>query len=71
MLTKIIFTAVVILAVIYGYRMFARLRDKSGKNERIDKTERKPAVDLKKCGPCGKFVDPDQISCERADCPYG
>ena len=78
-ITKLLFTAAVIAAVWYGFKMLTRLGDR--KSERIsrggNKASKKSAKaanaaseDMVECAVCGIFVSAAAGSCERSDCPY-
>lgn len=85
--SKILLLVVVIGAVWFGWRWFARMtadgrlqgRAPQGRQRR-QPADRKPsgaarsseAEDMEKCGDCGAYVAPRAASaCGRAGCPYG
>ena len=69
MLTKLLLTLAVVLAVLYGFRVFARLA--AAKRRLNPPRARLPAEDLVKCPTCGTFVAAASPSrCDRSDCPY-
>jgi uncharacterized protein len=87
MLSKIIFLALVIGAVWFGWRWFNRvgavgrerlrekdMRERGGLNP-FARKPRQPAVqaeDMEKCPECGAYVAPrSAVSCGRPACPYG
>ncbi|MBK8906355.1 MAG: hypothetical protein IPM60_00125 [Rhodospirillales bacterium] len=84
-LSKVLFTALVILAVWYGYRWWtrvesrrradleARMRDEIGRS-RGGATRRpagRGADELVRCAVCGTYVAASvPTRCDRADCPH-
>ncbi len=64
--SKIALTIIVIITVIFGYRLLNQFRNRRRKvsNDRPD------ALDLTKCDTCQKYVDVSNHQCLRGDCPY-
>jgi hypothetical protein len=60
--SKILFTVLVVVAAIYGYRLLTRRQEALTKKS-------EDAVDLVRCPVCGDHVSASAGPCERADCP--
>lgn len=83
MLTKLLLTVAVILAVLYGAKAIQSLT-RGGKDDRDDgdtdggsdgnragSSTRAVASDLESCPVCGTYVAKGKpVACEREDCPY-
>jgi uncharacterized protein len=80
-LSKLIFTAIIVAAVWYGFKYVNRLseerRDKIDQQNKPLKSARKKkprgedAEDMVACTVCGTFVAPSSATdCGRSDCPY-
>ena len=76
---KLLFTAVVVAAVIFGWKWLNRVQAVGGRASRRvrEKKDRSPAspaveaVDMTRCPACGDYVPAKGArSCGRADCPY-
>jgi hypothetical protein len=68
-LPKLIFTAAIVAAVIYGFRLIGR---KTGGGSGSNNAPSTPqAEDTQKCAVCGTYVSANNPAvCERDDCPY-
>jgi len=80
-LSKLIFTAIIVAAVWYGFKYVNRLgevrRDKLDRqNNPVKPSQKKSsaggeAEDMVACSVCGTFVAPSSAgNCGRGDCPY-
>lgn len=83
MLTKLLLTVAVILAVLYGAKAIQSLT-RGGKDDQDDgetggesdgdraaSPTRAVASDLESCAVCGTYVAKGKpVACEREDCPY-
>ena len=63
-LPKIALTLVIIITVIFGYRLLNQLRKRPKADDRSE------VLDLSKCSACGKYVDKGDLQCLRGDCPF-
>lgn len=75
--SKILFTVVVVAAVVYGWKWMNRVQLKQNQaSRRVRDEEPRPrpaveAVDMTQCPTCGDYVQAKGAkSCGRADCPY-
>ena len=69
MLTKLLVTVAVVLAVLFGFRAISQLTAGAGRGG--TRRPRLPAQDMVKCPTCETFVTSEAPSgCDRPDCPY-
>lgn len=73
-LPKILLTAAVIAAVIYGIRLLNRRGVQGKKPQQREKKEAASQdaspVELERCAQCGVYVS-EQAGCGKEGCPYG
>ncbi len=70
-LPKLLVTALLIALAWYGFKMYARLRERRDALGKEKKAKAPVAQDLVKCPACDAYVAPRGTSnCGRADCPY-
>ncbi len=71
MIWKIIFTGLVIAAVLYGYRLVSRtLSSGAGARGGLRRSSTAVTEDLERCAVCSAYVSPAAAACERDGCPY-
>lgn len=80
MLTKLLLTVAVILAVLYGAKAIQSLTrggkddhddGETGGGDRAGPPARREASELESCRVCGTYVAKGRpVACEREDCPY-
>ena len=69
-LPKLIFTALLVVAVVYGFRMIGRI-GAGGTAAKVNASPEPTAEETQKCSVCGTYLAADNpTACERADCPY-
>ncbi|HJN04892.1 MAG TPA: hypothetical protein QF665_07280 [Alphaproteobacteria bacterium] len=70
-LPKLIFTILVIVVVIYGFRMISRMGSKSEDGGVAASGRAGVAEETQKCPVCGTYVAAQSPApCDRTDCPY-
>ncbi|MBF0247276.1 MAG: hypothetical protein HQL36_04285 [Alphaproteobacteria bacterium] len=73
MITKILFTIVVVFAVWQAFRMLARLQDQRAEKKAVrdqDAPRQKGVENMVECPVCRSYVAQGAASCGRGNCPF-